>query len=214
MLITTAPDVVDCLWRNLPRPGRPPVDRWAAKNRADARLICRDAARTGWCGVLEAETVLVATGADVPTIKMRDVLALFGAEPRWLYRRPGVRVQGVCGTELIAAADLAVYLLQIERAGFDVDPEPLCEALVPELKAKPYLSAAELAVYWHAQERHRCEPMELAVGPNLTWGKPAETLRTVAGYKAELFRDAAGSAQAFKVTAPRWRRTRHPLYAA
>lgn len=211
MLLTTTPAIVRSLWESLPRPGASPASRITVKCRADAVAICKKAAETGWTTLADAETVLVATGADAWTGRLRDVLTLFGAVPQWLYRRPGARVQGVVGSEHIAAADLAFFLLQVERAGFEVDPAPLCEAFVPGLKAKAYLTASELAVHWHDKERHRCEPVEIATGPNLTWGRSADTLRTSAGYKAELFHDEAGQPQAFKVTAPKWRRKPHHL---
>lgn len=112
---------------------------------------------------------------------------------------------GLAGGDRIAVADFADVLMQVERLGFDTNPEMLCEALRPSLQGKAYLTGAEVSVYWHDRERHRCEPVVLGTGPNLVCGRDVTTLQTVTGYRVDLYRGSDGRPTDLVATAPHWR---------
>ncbi|WP_342111264.1 hypothetical protein [Methylobacterium sp. SI9] len=155
--------------------------------------------------MIEAETVLIASGFGLPTGDLRTTLKLFGVDPQPVYRRPGTRVLGLAGSDRIAVADFADVLMQVERLGFDTASATLCEALRPSLQAKAFITNAEVSVFWHDRERHRCDPVLIGTGPNLVSGRQVTALRTATGYRVEFYQGSDGQPTDLVATAPRWR---------
>lgn len=205
MLITVTPAALNAIWTGLNAAQRSPASPWVAKCRRQAGGILKAAARDGWVGMIKAETVLIASEFGMPTGDLRTTLKLFGVTPQPVYRRPGARVTGLSGSDRIAVADFADVLMQVERLGFDTDPATLCEALRPSLQAKAFLTNAEVSVYWHDRERHRCEPVMIGTGPNLIIGRDVTTLHTVTGYRVDLYQGSDSQPTDLVATAPRWR---------
>jgi hypothetical protein len=58
------------------------------------------------------------------------------------------------------AEDIAVWIMEIERLGFTVDPVPLVEALRPRIM-RQFVTNSELAIMWYKRERHKNEPLLL-----------------------------------------------------
>lgn len=207
MQITAARETIEQLWRAL---GKPDM---GANPQAVAE-IGRDGAASGWLSHPGLETALLAAEPRLYEIRARRLIEAFGIAGQWTYPRPDGRSTAVLGVEQIAAADVAHLLIQLERLGFAIDPAPFCAALLPALKARAYLTTAELAVFWHEREKHRTQPLVVAAGRDLAWSKPAETLRTAAGYRVEMFCGADERPVALRSVAPGRVRRSNPLRAA
>ena len=175
---------------------------------SEAAEIYRQTVASGWASYIRVESLLLATDPrplGFGALTVRELLAAFEVPLQWTYRRPRRGDDGMIGVEMVTAADLAHLLILLEATGFTINPTPLCEALRPQIRTREHLTAAELAVWWHPKERHRSAPKVLATGPRGTWGTPGRDLITATGYRADLFRDAAGNATALTVSAPKWR---------
>jgi hypothetical protein len=61
----------------------------------------------------------------------------------------------------LSLADAAAITMELERMGFDVDPQPTIDRIRPALLKKKMLTRAELRVLWYPKERHRCSPLQL-----------------------------------------------------
>lgn len=212
MLLTTNTGTIAALWDALGRQEALAIHRDTLRAKAELGSVIKEAVKTGSVGVIEAEILVYAAGIGLTAALDRDTLALLGAGAQPVYKRPGRTPRDIWACNRISAVDLANAMMRLEEAGLLIDPAPLCEALVPSLEDREFLTSAELAVYWHARERHRRAPLILATGPNLTFDLPDAKHRTASGYRAELFRNNEGEAIALKVTAPRWRR-RRPSFA-
>lgn len=209
MLLTTNTGTIAALWDALNLQAKLASHRDTLRAKAELAEVIKEASKTGWVGVIEAEVLVYAAGIGLTATLDRNTLALLGAAAQSVFERPGRVPRDLWACDRISAVDLANAMMRLEEAGLLIDPAPLCEALLPALAGRKFLTAAELSVYWHARERHRRAPLILATGPNLTFGRPDAKHRTATGYRAELFRDDEGAAIALKVTAPRWRQ-RHP----
>lgn len=207
MLVTMPRETVEAFWRALEKP-----DMGLRPDKAAE--IGRAAAGTGWIAHLEIEAAILTLDARLGEIRVSRLLDAFGIRGQWVCSRPRPRGTFVLGVERIAAADAAHLLILLERLGFDVDPTPFCAPLLPALKARAYLTAAELAVFWHDRERHRAEPLEISAEIHPAWGKPDRTLRTAAGYRVEMLRGDDDRPSALRVTAPGRRRKRADLSEA
>lgn len=205
MLITMTPVALGAVWTSLTADQRSSANPRLGSCRTEAAKILKAGARDGWIGIIEAETVLMASGFGIPTGNLRETLKLFGVAPQSVFRRPGSRVTGLTGGDRVAVADFAEVLMRVERLGFDTASAMLCEALRPSLRAKTFLTNAEVSVYWHDRERHRCEPVMIGTGPNLVSGRDVTTLRTATGYRVDLYQGSDGQPTDLVATAPRWR---------
>ena len=194
----TSSDVVDAVWRALrdgPEPTRP--------NAMEAFV-----GRVRGADLVPGHAVLDL----VDDLGFRDLahadglLAAFGVSTVAGFARPSPRLRMCIGTAHIAVADVAALLLRLERHGLDVDPEPLAEALRPALAHRAILTSAELAVWWHAEERHRSDGVTLATD-NASFAT-TETVRTPAGYRAEAWIGTNGRAVQVWIRSPRFRRRR------
>lgn len=206
MLVTMPRETVEALWRALEKPD-------LGAQHAPAVAIGRTAAVSGWIAFPEFETVVLALEPRLHEIRVQLLLDAFGVQGQFVHPQPG-RNTWVLGTERIKVADAAHVLILLERLGFVVDPTPLCAPLLPTLKVRPLLTAAELAVFWHKRERHRAVPLEISADTQEAFGEPDRMLRTAAGYRIELFRGDDDRPSALRVTAPGRRRKRADLSEA
>lgn len=151
-----------------------------------AAAIMERTAATGWIGLMDIENLLLATDARLWRFTTRDVLKVFGVGTQPVFKRPARGAHDAEGLECISAVDLARLLILLERAGLEVDPMPLVDALLPTLRAKRTLTANELAVYWRA-ERRPDEDLTLWVEmPNFVQG---DAYKSRAGHRVEFIFD-------------------------
>jgi len=119
------------------------------------------------------EELLAAAGVTMATYHYR---------PRRIDRDAGA-FQG------LRAADMARFLIHLERLGLNVDPTPLVDRLLPQIKQLPAISWSELSVLWFARERHKWPPTALYTPSFAHRQEPAlarhEEFKTEAGYKIE-----------------------------
>lgn len=204
MHLTASHDAIEALWRALTKP-----DRDASSPEEVAR-ICRDAAGMGWLHVPVIETLVTALEPRLHEIRTRRLLEAFGVQPHAAFPRPKPGAGDIDGAEMVSAIDAAHLLVLLERFGFSVDPAPLCEPLLTVLTTRRYLGATELAVYRHAEERHRLPPVTIATRANPGIHLADEMIVTASGHVAEVFRNAEDRPHALRVTAPLWRPQQRP----
>lgn len=171
--------------------------------------IARDVPAMGWAGRLEVVTVLQAAGLDVSASIAGDVLAPFGLRLQTVFPSRPRFSGGAMADERLAAADLAALMILLQRLGLPIDPTAMCDGIRKGLRGREFITESELAARWHAKERHRLEPLEIAVEGKPRWLRPAESVTGPAGYYAELFHDPAGRPHAIRVAAPLWRPRHH-----
>ncbi|MGN6820145.1 MAG: hypothetical protein ACTHJR_15885 [Sphingomonas sp.] len=108
------------------------------------------------------------------------------------------------GHNAMRIAEVAAYIMEIERLGFSVDPTPIVEAIRPALLKEKYLTNHEVSVVRYQKERHRCEGIIL----RSKLGNPTdvETVTTHSGYKATAVLNEEGKATVLRVTAPKSRK--------
>lgn len=200
MLLIVDHATVDAVWTAVCI-SDPPT--WMRRCQSAVDEIVRETAKMGYVNLLEAETVIRASGLDVPIHDTEALLGVFGVPQQFVYPRPRSRVKALWGTPMIAAVDMARLMIVLERMGLPIDPAPLCDALRPALKAKAFLTSPEIAIYWHPSERGRGESVEVAIGSEMTWCKPSEKRVTATGYRASLFRDGDGRPKAVEIEPPR-----------
>lgn len=153
---------------------------------AGAALIMSRAASTGWTNLMHIENLLLSTDPRLWRLTTREVLKVFGIETQYVFKRPANTARDAEGEECVSAVDFAVLLILLERAGLEIDPMPLVNALLPSLRAKPNLTAPELTVYWRAQRRPD-EDLTLWVEmPNFVQG---DTYKSHAGHRVEFIFD-------------------------
>lgn len=98
------------------------------------------------------------------------------------YRGPFSNGDKVFGHDAMRAADIACFIMEIERLGFSVDASPIVKALRPQLVRCKYLTNGELSVLWHDKQQHRSNPVFLRVRGHVP--DSYETVTTASGYIA------------------------------
>lgn len=166
------------IWEQLNRAYRP--------GRSDRlRTAHRDVVGDGWGLSVDVQDILWETDdrADLLARHNDDfefLLAPSGLQFVTRYRGPFSNVDQVCGHKALRAADVAEWVMQIERLGFSVDAEPLVAALRPALLRSRYLTNSELSVVWYKKQRHRCEALVARVPGSLP--TRSMSLTTHSGY--------------------------------
>jgi hypothetical protein len=129
------------------------------------------------------------------------ILAAYHYRPRRIDRSAGA-------FEGLRVADMARFLIHLERLGLNVDPAPLVDRLLPQIKQLRAISWSELSVLWFARERHRWSPLALYT-PDFASRSDAELARredfkTEAGYKIQAYL-IGDEVHFLEVRAPRYR---------
>ena len=180
MEITARADTVNRIWQQLKSKHQP--------GRNDGRRTAHlDVIKEGWGANHDVQDILYETDdrADM-LIRHHDdfecLLLPYGLHFESRFRGPFSGTTKAWGHRAMRAADIAMYVMEIERLGFSVDAEPLVAALRPQLVRQKYLTNGELSVLWYSKQRHRCDPIVLRI-ENV---KPtaAETVVTHSGYQA------------------------------
>jgi hypothetical protein len=77
------------------------------------------------------------------------------------------------------------FLIHLERLGLNVDPTPLVDRLLTQIKQLPAMSRSELSVLWFPRTHHKMVPIGLTA-PEFALDKAGgrlEEFKTAAGYK-------------------------------
>jgi hypothetical protein len=137
------------------------------------------AAEAGWVGLSQVGALVEELGL----FGCRDeLLALAQIEPQVTFYRPYGRADSAQGSNGISIAQLADFLIFLERLGLDVVPAPLVERLLPAISRQKLLTQSELNVFWYRSRRHK-EPIELTAHTAAPVVRsPLTTFTTAAGY--------------------------------
>jgi hypothetical protein len=119
-----------------------------------------------------------------------QLLADAGVTLATYHYRPRRSASGAGAFQGLRAADMARFLIHLERLGLNVDPTPLVDRLLPRFKQLPAISWSELSVLWFARERHKWSPLALYTPSFAHRQEPAprhEDFKTEAGYKVQAY---------------------------
>jgi len=131
---------------------------------------------------------------------------------RWTntLRRPRLRSNGVIYSRSMRAAEVAAFLIDLERLGFAFDPQPLIDALRPGVMKSTTITDAELEIFWAPRTRHKAEITLKVEDGNYSFGEYREGKFTN-GYRfIALFRKD-GSIHSLNVRGSRHRRVKSPV---
>lgn len=200
MHLTANPMLLAALWHEMNRTARAPSPARVARS---VELILK----AGWASTSRIEDLLFDIGLS-NTWDVRNLLEAFHIPSRPVFPRPTKLVSYCAGGDEVSAADLAAFLIYLERIGLPVDPSPLVSAIAPAIGLQPMLTVSDLAVFWFARERHRCEPVTFDASPPADAGpRTYQEVRLPTGYKAAAILHGE-AAQSVTVTAPKYRQRR------
>lgn len=147
--------------------------------------MAQSAVADGWITPFAIETLLTEMDCRLWQFQVRELLRVFEIPTLHVFERPTRGARDAEGLERVSVVELARLLILLERAGFALDPLPLCQALAPGLGAKRLLTGSELQVYWRAARRSD-EPLRFAA-PKLEIGCGGPDFTTRAGYTVRPF---------------------------
>lgn len=117
--------------------------------------VVRNVTREGWVSFADIEDVICETDPRLYGLEMNGLAEAFEIPVRSFFSRPKAGEKEVYGSSGFELSDAAALLISLRRFGFSVDPQPLVDLALPQLKKKPTLNEAELLVYWFRKERDR-----------------------------------------------------------
>lgn len=124
--------------------------------------------------------------------------------------KPHKRASGVMLTQALSAYDVANMLINLERFGFSIDPEPLVTALLPAVEQMKVVTSSQLSVLWYLSQRHRGEPVVVKTGSDIPVAHdPA--WKTPTGYRVQSWRNRDGRLISVEIHAPKFRRRPDPV---
>ena len=179
----------------LAEPLRAPIEVSASRYFQMAR-------RTGWMVRPDVAALLCCLDHRLARLPDASVLAsVFGMGWQNVRYRPRSRAIAGLYVEALPAASVAELLILCERCGFTTDASGLVDLLVPDLRERELLTAAELAVLRFHTSRHRYEPITLHGAPRAD-AVCSHQRRMRRNYVIETWLDAASAPIAFSVRAP------------
>ncbi|MEI5668927.1 hypothetical protein WBO78_28530 [Bosea sp. CCNWLW174] len=184
-------------------------------NIASAQRLAAAIVERGRASFADIEDIFYATDIRLDDMRhdvdVRAWCSIFDIPLVAVYPRPRAKQATFIGSESVRAADLAELLIQLERAGYAVDPMPYAELLESLLRTQEDVTHAELSVLRYKKERQRTVPLTLS----LNWPWPdTESIqkRTLAtGYKMEASFDGNDQPIHLTVRAPKYRRRPEPV---
>ena len=166
------------IWDQL---NRPLLQKAGAGSRIAHHSILKD----GWAMDVDVQDLLVETDDRADSVCRSQgfdfILAPLGLHYFARFRGPVPTPRELDGHKAMRAADIAVYLMEVERLGFSVDPEPLVAGLLPVLTDQRYLTNSEVSVMWYKSQRHKLGSVFVRV-PD-TSPTSATTIVTASGYR-------------------------------
>jgi hypothetical protein len=201
--------LLQALWGLVRRPLR-------RRNADGFAKLTQKAIRDRYMGLPDLEDLLSYCGVDWGgnEAPVDDLAIIFGLAVVATYPRPRRTSSVALGLPGLQLADVAVFLIVLERMGFDVDAGPIAAPVVEHVARETMLSDSELEALWYARNKDRRAPLQV-VCPDDPPAMIEETLvkyRTARGYKLALCTAGAGGApRHLTVNAPHYRRRPAPV---
>lgn len=174
-----------------------------------------DLAQKSWLTAHEVEDLIEAMDhrIGVPDFDLITLSELAGVPMRALTQRPRSRFDDPLGIRAVSAVDTCTILIMLERLGFSVDAEALCQRLRPYLKIRDQVTFEEIDVIFYDKARHRLPALRLEVNPSnrQLFGTSRHTLKTPVGYRVELETDDSGTPVSLTTYAPKYRKRPQPV---
>ena len=171
-------------------------------------------ARTGWMYRTDIEDLFLALDPRLftyGTINIERWLTLSGLRWTSVSSRPRARSTGVVCLDALSAAEIAELLILLERCGFNTNPKPLADLLLPEISSKPILTSAELSVFWFTRNRHKNAPLSLGVDESWIGTRPIKFIKLSTGYKVEVWGKDVTTITRLIITPSKYRRRQEPV---
>ncbi len=137
-----------------------------------------------------------------------NFIAGFGYFPTEIYRRENMSLRPLFAGSSGAAlriADAASLLIDLEAIGFNIDPSPIVDAIVPSLAQKGILTDQEVSVLWYRKQpaTHHC--FQVRSPKHAAEGAERKSLKLATGHKVEGHLWGDGSVHWFAVAPPKRR---------
>lgn len=174
------------IWDHLCQPHR--------SGRTDGqRTAHKDVIANGWGISVDIQDILWETDDRADAVMRHSdafdfLLAPFQLQFVSRYPGPFSKLTDLCGHKAMRAADIATFVMEIERLGFSVDAEAIAAALRPSLIRQKYLTNSEVSVAWYKKQRHLLPEIVARVESSIP--NSSRKTRTHSGYTATaLFQD-------------------------
>ncbi|WP_339930719.1 hypothetical protein [uncultured Brevundimonas sp.] len=179
---------------------------------AASSLLAR-VVKEGFFATWQFEDYLLLTdprlAENLDTTHLEALSAVAGAPLRDTVHRPNARSLGVVYTPAWAADDAASLLILLESLGFEIDPSPLVELLLPRLPRRGLITSSQLDIFWYARTRRKAK-VSLSAEPRLAHCDVREwVLRN--GHKVETWVTKDGAPTHCEVTGPGFRNRKSPV---
>ena len=184
-----------------------------ARTSSATRLIDQTA-RCGWMYRSDVEDLLIALDPRLAEFGAIDVdrwVKLFGLRWSSVCTRPKAKSTGAVGFEALRGVEVAELLVQMERFGFQTNPKPLVDLLLPQVSTYPMLADTELTVFWFERMRHKCGPISLAAAGSLVGMLPIQRFKLGNGYKVEVWGKGDDAVDGLVITASKFRHRPEPV---
>lgn len=198
---------MDAIWSALNAPLRP-------SRSFSYRSILQRVLKEGWLYSYQLEDLVMEAESRLDElrhrIELKDLAEALGYQWTHITSRPRVTSNAVGYSSALRASEAASLLMDLERLGFQFDPQPLVDALRPALLKQAILTDAELDIFWAPKIRGKSEiSLEVKDGEfsfrEYREGKFANGYRFVALIRKD------GSLHSLSVRGPGHRRRKDPV---
>lgn len=177
---------------------------FSASEKLTKRIIAK-----GWAFNSDVEDLIYHHDSRLGAyqIDLKKIAALMGIHWETVCFRPKSNSKSVCEFDAIRCEDAALFLILLERLGFQTNPDYFVEQLLPSLKSrkKELLNNAELEIFWYRTTKSKCAPLTLKNGQDWRKTKELDSFKTLAGYTITV-RGIGSEPDEIEIRSPKYRR--------
>ena len=205
MAVKVTHRVLEAVWSALQSPPRPNFVH-------NPPVRAATVAKNGWADKISVSDLLEDYDPRIRGIPIVELAGALGLPFQTVYEVNGRKTQrNFMGFESIRIADAAALMAKFERLGFNVDPTPLVDLVLPSLRDFRSATHGDLTVLQFHSVRHRMCPIELIRDTALNGWAGEQRITTATRYKATGIFDASGKIRLLTIFAPRYRRSPDPV---
>ena len=171
--------------------------------------VLRNVAREGWVSFADIEDIICETDPRLYRMSTIDIAAALEIPIRSLFPRPKASEKTVWGYAGFEPADAAALLIWLRRFGFSVDPQPLVDLILPDIRKRTTLNESELSVFWFRKERDRFGGFTVQADTDRPQSLRTINLVSETGYQVEICLNQEDDPWLLSVGAPKrsWKRS-------